>query len=99
MKFSYTPDLLEYMHRKGKRHISVEVATADHSDFDVAELYYRIIDDRTVEFLKKKRYRAVETAHGLVMLPPYHLEYDENVTFRLKKVLLFHTVTTDGIRL
>ena len=99
MKFSYTPDLLEYMHRKGKRHISVEVATADHSDFDVAELYYRIIDDRTVEFLKKKRYRAVETVHGLVMLPPYHLEYDENVTFRLKKVLLFHTVTTDGIRL
>ena len=99
MKFSYTPDLLEYMHRKGKRHISVEVATADHSDFDVAELYYRIIDDRTVEFLKKKRYRAVETEHGLVMLPPYHLEYDEIVTFRLRKVLLFHTVTTDGIRL
>ena len=54
MKFSYTPELLEYMHRKGKKHISVEVATADHSDFDVAELYYRIIDDRTVEFLKKK---------------------------------------------
>lgn len=99
MKFSYTPELLEYMRRKGKKHISVEVATADHSDFDVAELYYRIIDDRTVEFLKKKRYRAVETEHGLVMLPPYHLEYDENVTFRLRKVLLFHTVTTDGIRL
>ena len=99
MKFSYTPELLEYMHRKGKKHISVEVATADHSDFDVAELYYRIIDDRTVEFLKKKRYRAVETEHGLVVLPPYHLEYDEIVTFRLRKVLLFHTVTTDGIRL
>ena len=99
MKVSYTPELLEYMNRKKKKHISVEVATADHSDFDVAELYYRIIDDRTVDFLKKKRYRAVETEHGLVMLPPYHLEYDEIVTFRLRKVLLFHTVTTDGIRL
>ena len=52
-----------------------------------------------MDFLKKKRYRAVETEHGLVMLPPYHLEYDEIVTFRLRKVLLFHTVTTDGIRL
>lgn len=99
MEFFYTPQLLEYMRRKGKRHISVEVATADHSDFDVAELYYRLIDDKTVEFLKKKRYRAVGTEHGLVMLPPYHLEYDEAVTFRLKKVLFFTSVTTDGIRL
>ncbi len=99
MEFFYTPQLLEYMRRKGKRHISVEVATADHSDFDVAELYYRLIDDKTVEFLKKKRYRAVRTEHGLVMLPPYHLEYDETVTFRLKKVLFFTSVTTDGIRL
>ena len=99
MNIYITPELQEYMRRKGKRHISVEVASADHSDFDVTELYFRIIDDRTVSFLKKKRYRAVEAGEGYVMLPPYHLQYDENVTFRLKKVLVFHTVTADGIRL
>ena len=99
MRFEYTPQLVEYMHRKGRKHLSVEVATADHSDFDVAELYYRLIDDKTVEFLKKKRYRAVETEIGLVMLPPYHLEYDEVVCFRLKKVLIFYTVSMDNIRL
>ena len=99
MKFLYTPELMEYMRKKGKRNLSVEVASADHSDFDVTELYFRIIDDRTAEFLKKKRYRAVGTQMGYVMLPPYHLHYDEEVTFRLKKMLFFHSVTTDGIRL
>lgn len=99
MEFRYTPQLLEHMRKKGKRHIAVEVASADHSDFDVTELYYRIIDDRTVEFLKKKRYRAVETDVGYVLLPPYHLEYAKTVTFGLKKVLFFHTVTTEDIRL
>lgn len=99
MRFEFTPQLIEYMQKKGRRHLAVEVATADHSDFDVAELYYRLIDDKTVEFLKKKRYRTAESEIGYVMLPPYHLEYDETVTFRLKKVLFFTSVTTDGIRL
>ena len=99
MRFTYTPELLDYMRKKGKRHISVEVATADHSDFDVSELYYRLIDEKTIAFLKKKRYRACETDEGVVMLPPYHLEYDEEVLFRLKKILFFHSITTDGIRL
>jgi len=87
------------MRKKGKHHISVEVASADHSDFDVAELYFRLVDEKTVAFLKKKRCRAVETEEGCVILPPYHLEYDEEVTFRLKKILFFHSITTDGIRL
>ena len=65
MNIYITPELQEYMRRKGKRHISVEVASADHSDFDVTELYFRIIDDRTVGFLKKKpageKYRYANT--------------------------------------
>ena len=87
------------MRKKGRRNLSVEVASTNHSDLDVTELYYRVIDDRTAEYLKKKRYRAVGTETGLVMLPPYRLQYDETVTFRLKKVLFFYVVTADGISL
>ncbi len=99
MNIEYTPDLLSYMKKKGKKHLSVEVARSDHSDFEVTELFYRFIDDKTVDYLQKKHYRAVETPQGVVMLPPYHLRYDETVTFRLKKVLCFNFLTADGISL
>ncbi len=100
MRFEYGPELLAYMEKTGKRNISVEVASADHSDFDVTELYYRVIDDKTAAFLvKNRRFRAVETAVGKVLLPTYYLEYAPVVTFHRKKYWIFHRLTAEGISL
>ena len=99
LNFQYTPELLKYMKEKNKRHIAVEVAKADHSDFDVTELYYRFVSDRMLEDLKNRRYRIHETEVGFVALPPYVLHYSETVTFGLKKTLFIHSITCEGIKL
>ncbi len=100
MEFTYTPRLLEYMKEKGKKHISVEVATSDHSDFEVTELYYRFVkEDYAIYLRDKKRYVMKETDVGYIMLPPYRLHYEEFITFDLKKFLIFHSITQTGITL
>lgn len=48
--------------------------------------------------MEKQRYISKETELGRVLLPPYRLQYDETVTFGLKKVLFFKMVTYEGIR-
>ena len=99
MIFQYTPELLAYMKEKNRRHIAVEVAKADHSDFDVTEIYYRFVSDRMLADLEKRRYRIVETGMGKVALPPYVLHYSDTVTFGLKKILFIHSITCEGIKL
>ena len=100
MEFRYTPELLEYMHNKNKKHIAVEVATSDHSDFDVTELYFRFVKESQIPYLRdKKRYVVKETSAGFVLLPPYRLHYDNIITFGLKKFLIFHSITQTGISL
>ena len=104
--FYCTEELHEYMKKKRRRVLSVEVASSNSSDFEVTELYLRLVKDDFAEYLKeKKRYRGrplyvrgTEPA-GEVLLPPYKLEIDEDVVFGLKKVLFFDRITMDGIRL
>ena len=100
MEFRYTPELISYMDNKGKKHIAVEVASSDHSDFEVTELYYRFISEDHAFYLRdKKRYVLKETDVGFVLLPPYRLHYEDIVTFGLKKFLIFHSITQTGISL
>ena len=100
MEFYYTEELLEYMHKKGKKNISVEVASSDRSDFEVTELYYRFVKDDFALYLRdKQRYVLKETEVGYVLLPPYRLHYEEKVTFGLKKFWIFRSLTAEGIRL
>ena len=100
MEIVYTPELLAYMKRKGKMNISVEVAGSDHSDFEITELYLRLVTDDFAAYLtKKKRYRSVRTDHGQVLFPPYRLFCDQRVVFSLKKIWIFHELCQEGIRL
>ncbi len=100
MEFIISPELEEYMKKKGKTAVSVEIASADHSDFEISEMYLRLVDDKTVDFLvEKKRGRVREASYGRVVLPPYRLHYEETITFRLKKIWLFHKIIADGISL
>ena len=100
MNFIYSPELLAYMEKKKQRNISVEVASASHSDLEVTEIYFRLVTDSFADYLVNKRsYRSRETEVGRVLLPPYRLVYDETVEFGIKKYWIFHKFVFSGIHL
>lgn len=100
MTFEYDMPLREHMKKKGMRTIAVEVMSSQNSDFEVTELYIHLIPDKQAEYFKaKKGFRSVPTEVGEVLLPPYRLEYDETVTFSLKRWWFFHSIKQTGIRL
>ncbi len=99
MKFTYTNCLRDYMEKKCRKNIIVEVITCN-ADIDVTELHVFLADNKTSNFYKvQKKYKGIETEVGEVLLPPYHLEYEEEIVFDLKKVLCFKMVKYKGIRL
>ncbi len=96
----YDEALREYMAKKGTSTIAVEVVSAQHSDIEVTELYVHLISDKQAAYFKeKKRFRPVAGELGEVLLPPYMLEYDETLSFSLKKFWIFHSIKYTGIRL
>ena len=100
MKISCSEELVSWLAGRKKQIISVEVAVSNASDFEVAEIYLRLVDDRFAAYLTgEKRYREVMADRVKVLLPPYHLQYDDVVRFDLKKKWLFHQITWQGIRL
>lgn len=87
------------MKKTGKNIIAVEVMSSKHSDFDYEELYIHFISSKTAEYyIKNKKFREKETDLGKVLLPNYVLEYDEVITFGLKKMFFFTGITQKGIR-
>jgi hypothetical protein len=101
MTFTYTPELKQYMLRKNKPNIVVEVVHINHSDIELTELHIYAVTNRRAKFMEKeKKYRSVQTEMGLVLLPPYHLEYEEEVRFELKRIYrFFDIIIYHGIRL
>lgn len=100
MQIIYEPALIEYLRQKDMCAIAVEVVSSQNSDFEVTELYLHPMREKQAAYFKqKKRYRAVPAPVGEVLLPPYRLEYDEAITFGLKKFWIFHSVRQTGIRL
>lgn len=99
MNFICEPELREYMERKGMRTIAVEVVTSDYSDFEIFELHVHLVSDSQAKFFRdKKRYRGKRTDFGEVLLPPFRLEISDTVTFGLKKVWVFHSISYKGIK-
>ncbi len=99
MRFAYTDGLRRYMEASGKKIIIVEVIQCD-GDFEVTELHVHFTDERQAKlFQERRKFRRVETELGAVLLPNYRLQYQDTVTFGLKKVLFWHVVTQTGISL
>lgn len=100
MKFICEEPLLEYMRQKNCTCILVEVVTSDSSDFEVTELHLQLANDKKRRFfLEQKHYTCHATTWGSVLLPPYRLDYEEVVTFSLKKIWFLHLLRQEGISL
>lgn len=54
MKFVYEPALQEYMQRRRKNKIVVEVITSNNSDFEVTELHVHLADEKRAAFFIEK---------------------------------------------
>ena len=100
MNFVIDEALKEHMEHTGKRHIVIEVVTADTSDIEISELHVYLADDKQARILKeKKRFRGKEAEAYEVLLPAFPLQYEETVRFWLKKVLFFKMVGYEGVKI
>lgn len=100
MTIRYTPELLEYMDKKKNRTILVELVEINNTDLEVVDLHvYLPHPNQKEKFLKEKRYRTVTTEVGEVLLPPYPLKIDEEITFGLKKLWIFRSISYTGIKI
>ena len=104
--FKCTEAFAAHMHRRRKFNVSVEVAQSNHSDFEVTEIYLRLLGDRIAdELINKKQYRVypLETPDGekaRVLFAPYVLTIDEVVTFdHVKSFGIIGRMKVDGVRL
>lgn len=96
----YEQALLDHMKQKNKNIIVVELVLCNNTEFEIAELYVHLIDDKKArEFKEKKRYRSYPTEAGEVLFPRgYRLEIADTVTFGLKSFWIFKSITYQGIR-
>ena len=100
MEVRLTENLQEYMKKTGKQSIMVEVIQTQNSDFDVTEICPRLIPEKMAEnLINKKNYREVAATYGRVLMPPYRLEIEPVVTFRLKSFLFIRWIKQEGISL
>ena len=100
MPIRYTPELIEYMDKKKNHTILVELVEINNTDVEVIDLHvYLPHPNQREKFLKEKKYRVVTTEVGEVLLPPYPLKVDEEVTFGLKKFWIFHSLSYSGIKI
>lgn len=100
MKIHYTPELLEFMEKKNNHTILVELVEINNTDVEVVDLHIYLPHPRQKEkFLQEKKYRTVTTEVGDVLLPPFPLKMEEDVTFGLKKTWIFTSMTCEGIKI
>ena len=100
MTIRYTPELIGHMNKKNNHTILVELVEINNSDLEVIDLHvYLPHKNQREKFLKEKKYRIVNTEGGEVLLPPYPLQIDEEVTFGLKKFWVFTSLRCTGIKI
>lgn len=100
MEFVYEPALQEYMRKKKKTAVVIEVVTSNCSDFEITELHVHLANEKQAEFFRQKKgFQSRMTPEGEVLLPPYRLDYEETVTFGLKTFLGFGMLTYRGVKL
>lgn len=99
MEIRYEQPLRDYILKKGKKYLLVEMVEINNSDIDMTELHVRFVNQRLRDqFVEKKRYRVVETELGEVLLPRFPLQMEETVNFGLRSFLGIKSVRCTGIK-
>ena len=99
MTIRYTPELIEYMNKKNNHTVLVELVEINNTDVEVVDLHdYLPHRNQKEKFLKEKKYRVITTEVGDVLLPPYPLQMEEEITFGLKKWWIFTSMSYTGIK-
>ena len=101
MTIIYDPQLEEYMRKRHKTHILVDIASSNTSDFDVTELYLRFITDSHAKSLLSadKGYRSYPAPLGEMIFPPYHMHIGDEIRVELGSFLFFHWLKQTGLKL
>ena len=105
MVITVTPALREYLDRKKRKNIVVEVATTDTSDFDVSEIFIRLCDHKHRDYLKEKqdyiekKIEGIDPSEFSVLFKPYRMELSPEIVFDVKNVWLFKKIVFSGIKL
>ena len=105
MKITISEELKKHLQHRNKRNIVVEVATTDHSDFDVTEIFTRTCDSAHRTYLKNKKGYKEYPIEGIpqdsmvVLFKPYTLVISDEVSFDLGKKWIFKHITYSGISL
>ena len=100
MQFVLSDALKDYMLQKNKRNIIVEVAQSDGSDFEITELHTHFVSDKQADlFIKRQGFHSYDTEFGKVLLPNYRLDYDDIISFDLRRFLFVNTIKVTGISL
>lgn len=100
MDITITDDLLEYMERKKKSVIALEVMGSDRSDFEYVELYVHFISEKQVDyFVSRKHFRRFDVGGVIVLLPNYKLSYKNTLEFFLKKKWYGYAIGYTGVEL
>ena len=100
MTFHYSEQLKEYMEKKNKEYILVEVVTADTSDVEVTEIATRFVDKKMADhYIHEKHYRVEAGEVGQLLLPRYPIQYADIVELSLKSFLFIHLVTQKGMKI
>lgn len=101
MNIIYDDALCEYMKRRNKSVILVDIASSNTSDFDVTEMYMRFISTGHAERLlsSNKGYRREEAPVGCMIFPPYHMHIADKVVLSLRSFLFIKWIKYEGLRL
>jgi len=98
MKFEFEPKLIDFIKKHGHKTIVVESVEISNSDFEINELHVHFVNERMrQQFVEQKRYRSYMTEYCEILFPPYPIKTEDVVTFGLKSVLFFHSITYKGI--
>ena len=98
MKITYTQKLIDYMQRKGYKHIVVEMAEASNCCSGFATLSAHFASDREVASLSGKIVNRFEASLGDCIVLSRGVEYDDYVELGLRSFLGIKDITFKGMR-
>lgn len=98
MHVTYTPQLVDYMSKKGLCHIKVELADARTCCSGFSDISLDFVSEKGAQALAPKVVRRIQAPRGDVLVCARGLEYDDEVVFDLSSFMGLKDIRVKGIR-